>query len=122
MNKIYHTNIILSEETAERVSAHFMLRKLDKISVKGKLNTTIIYELMDFKDAPDISGHVAVSINHERALDAYFKQDWETARHYFSLNFQLHDYVATVFLERIRLFETNSLSNDWDGVYRLLDK
>lgn len=119
---MYHTNIILAEETAERVREHFILRKLDKISVKGKTQATTIYELMDFRDSSNRASYEAIAKNHEQALDAYFRQDWEEARTYFSLNFQLHDYVATMFLERIRLFETNPLPADWDGVYRLHDK
>ncbi len=122
VNKVYHTNIILSEETARRVSDHFILRKLDMISVKGKTQATTIYELMDFAHSGDTNFYERLKTNHERALFAYFRQDWDIARMYFSENFQLHDRTATIFLERIRLFEQNPLPSHWDGVYRLQDK
>lgn len=49
-NKIYSTNIIISEYTYEGVKDHVVTRELDLIRVKGKEQPVTIYELLDMKD------------------------------------------------------------------------
>ncbi len=46
-NKIYGTNIIISEFTFEKVKDEFICRELDNIRVKGKLKPVKIYEILD---------------------------------------------------------------------------
>ncbi|RJQ41096.1 MAG: adenylate/guanylate cyclase domain-containing protein [Dehalococcoidia bacterium] len=48
-NKIYHTNIIISEATYEKVKDYLIVRELDYIAVKGKKEPVKIYELWDVK-------------------------------------------------------------------------
>ncbi|MCU0848184.1 MAG: adenylate/guanylate cyclase domain-containing protein [Spirochaetes bacterium] len=48
-NKIYRTNIIISEYTYEQVRDRFVVRELDLIRVKGKELPVKIYELIDYK-------------------------------------------------------------------------
>jgi adenylate cyclase len=47
-NKIYFTNIIISEFTHEKIKDKFICRELDNIRVKGKLKPVKIYEVMDY--------------------------------------------------------------------------
>jgi adenylate cyclase len=47
-NKIYGTNIIISEFTYEKIKDNFICRELDNIRVKGKLKPVKIYEIMDY--------------------------------------------------------------------------
>ncbi len=49
-NKIYSTNIIISEYTYEGVKDHVVARELDLIRVKGKEQPVTIYELLDMKE------------------------------------------------------------------------
>ncbi len=48
-NKIYSTNIIISEYTYEQVKEQVIVRELDLIRVKGKDRPVTIYELIDVK-------------------------------------------------------------------------
>lgn len=48
-NKIYRTNIILSEFTYEHVKENAIVRELDLIRVKGKIKPVTIYELIDMR-------------------------------------------------------------------------
>ncbi len=50
VNKVYSTNIIISEKTYELVKDWFIVRELDLIRVKGKLEPVRIYELMGRKE------------------------------------------------------------------------
>ena len=49
-NKVYGTNIIISEFTYEFVKNDVIVRELDLIRVKGKLLPVKIYELVGLKD------------------------------------------------------------------------
>jgi adenylate cyclase len=51
-NKIYGTNIIISEFTYEQVKERFVCRELDNIRVKGKQQPVKIYEVMDYLGEP----------------------------------------------------------------------
>jgi adenylate cyclase len=48
-NKVYGTNIIISEYTYDEVRDHVIVRELDLIRVKGKEKPVKIYELIDLK-------------------------------------------------------------------------
>jgi len=48
VNKVFHTRIIISEYTYERVKSKFLCRQLDVIRVKGKKIPVKIYEVIDF--------------------------------------------------------------------------
>ncbi len=50
INKIYKTNIIISESTYKYVKDRIVARELDIIKVKGKEQPVKIYELIDLKD------------------------------------------------------------------------
>lgn len=50
VNKVFHTKIIISEYTFERVKDRILARELDLIRVKGKKLPVRIYEVIDFVD------------------------------------------------------------------------
>ena len=45
-NRVYGTQILVSETTANAVGSEFEMREIDTISVKGKTETTRVFELM----------------------------------------------------------------------------
>lgn len=49
-NKVYSTNIIISEYTYQHVKDHVVVRELDLIKVKGKAKPVTIYELIDMAE------------------------------------------------------------------------
>ena len=61
VNKVYRTNIIMSETTYGLVKDKVIARELDNIRVKGKNKPVLIYELLDFKD----NENKAISIKYE---------------------------------------------------------
>lgn len=50
INKMYGTNVIISEFTYEAVRDRVVVRELDKVRAKGKLEPTTIYELLDIRE------------------------------------------------------------------------
>jgi adenylate cyclase len=55
-NKIYGTNIIISEFTYREIESLFLCRELDFIRVKGKKKPVKIYEVMDVNEQVVSSG------------------------------------------------------------------
>ena len=53
-NKLYKTNIIISEYTYGFVKDEVIVRELDNIRVKGKQKSVLIYELVDMVDSYDV--------------------------------------------------------------------
>jgi adenylate cyclase len=78
LNKLYGTRILVSETTAIRVLEHFELRRLDRVTVKGRVQPTIIYELLGRRGSvgEDI---IDFARRYEAAVDLYLAGDWATA-------------------------------------------
>ena len=45
-NRVYGTRILLSESTAQAIASQFETREIDTIFVKGKTETTRVFDLM----------------------------------------------------------------------------
>lgn len=56
-NKEYLTNIIMSEHTYQRLGPGPVVRELDNLRVKGKSQSVLIYELVDWDDSGDQIPH-----------------------------------------------------------------
>jgi adenylate cyclase len=63
VNKVFHTRIIISEYTYERVKDRLLCRQLDVIRVKGKTIPVKIYEVIDFIDKfEDVAQKVGIDL------------------------------------------------------------
>src|SRR5207237_2010271 len=45
-NRVYGTHVLVAESTARETGSHFEMREIDTIFVKGKIETTRIFELI----------------------------------------------------------------------------
>ena len=116
INKVYGTKICVSEQIALGLhDSDFIFRKLDKVRVKWKLQTTFLYELVGRK--PDISHQEKERINlFETALAYYIDGDFQRAKEQFLEAKEGGDSVAHIFLDRIETYEWIPPDN-WDGAY-----
>jgi adenylate cyclase len=119
LTKHYGVGMIVGEATGHGLVGEFLFRRLDRVRVKGRAEPLTIYEPLCARDAasPALEAEVAA---HERALDAYFRRDWETARDTFGELAAAHpdDPVYRLFLQRLAETDPADLPADWDGVYR----
>jgi len=108
VNKIYQTNIIISEKTYLDVKDIFLCRELDFLRVKGKNEPTRIYELIDKLEI------------YEEALDLYRKGIWKEAAAKFEklTTDPVKDTAAKVMLDRCKYLMKNPPAN-WDGILTL---
>ena len=122
-NRVYGTQILLSESTARAIGSRFEMREIDTIFVKGKIETTRVFELMSA--AGQLSGElVRLRERYDAARRSYLAQDWDTAEATFRecLEIRPKDGPSRVFLERVEALRRNPPGKDWNGVWQLVEK
>ncbi|MEO6053355.1 MAG: adenylate/guanylate cyclase domain-containing protein, partial [Chthoniobacterales bacterium] len=77
-NRFYDTRILICGATREAAGSAIVARELDTIIVKGKTETTSIFELLGYPaDIPDRTMELCEKFSS--ALEAYRQQDWDAA-------------------------------------------
>ncbi len=107
-NRVYGTHILINETTAQAIASQFEMREVDTISVKGKTETTRIFELMSA--AGQLSEEsVRLHEQYDIARKSYLAQDWDTAEKAFRecLQIRPNDGPSRVLLERIQFLRRN---------------
>lgn len=122
LTKYYHVPFIISEHTQDAVADDFCLRMLDRVAVKGKSNGVIIYQVMGEK--ADKDKYQQLIDQTQRALDAYFSQDWDRAVKEFKKMETMSDEssLSEIFIQRCEAFKKHSPGKDWDGVWQMQEK
>jgi len=122
-NRVYGTQILVAESTAQAIGSQFETREIDTIFVKGKTETTRVFELMTA--AGQLSEELARLREHyEQARRAYLDQEWDLAEATFRecLRIRPNDGPSRVFLERVQVLRRSPPEKDWSGVWQLVEK
>ncbi|MFA5129172.1 MAG: adenylate/guanylate cyclase domain-containing protein [Patescibacteria group bacterium] len=118
LTKFYGAGIIVSETTAAVVGGEFVLRQIDCVAVKGKMQGVKIYEVLGF--AEEKEGYAKLIEKFEQGFELYLKKDWLAAKKVFEeiLADNPDDGPSKVLKERLDEFITSPPA-DFDGVYHL---
>jgi adenylate cyclase len=120
LNKIYGTEILIGENTAQLVEDSFLLREVDCVRVKGKETPVRLYELLG----------IALTVLPEKTqqafdyyasgLKAYRSQAWDEAIAMFEKGQKLYnnDKSFQVMSLRCRIYKKDPPKGEWDGVFR----
>ena len=122
-NRVYGTRILVGESTVQAIGPEFEIREIDTISVKGKTETTRVFEVMSM--AGQLSEESASLREHyDQARRMYLGQDWDRAETNFRecLQIRPNDGPSCVLLERIQFLRRNPPGKDWNGVWHLREK
>jgi class 3 adenylate cyclase len=122
-NRAYRTQTLVSESTAQAIGSEFEMREIDIISVRGKTETTRVFEIMSV--AGQLSEElVALRERYDQARVMYLAQEWDLAEPAFRecLKIRPNDGPSRVLLERIQFLRRNSPGKDWNGVWHLREK
>ncbi len=127
VNKLYHTDVMISEMTEEKVRGQFLLREVDCIRVVGKEEPVRIFQLLDSMDDRDSPEHMRWSEMIESFIpshEKYQRREWDSATRLFEKHFLLfpEDPLGRIYLERSRAFLSQPPPNNWDGVYQMESK
>jgi adenylate cyclase len=120
-NKLYGTEILLSEATYQYVAGAFLVRELDKVQVQGRAQPVAIYELLDHLPDDDPPSWLLL---FSSGRDAYLNQDWQNAMNCFRqvLTLKADDTVAKIYIERCRFYLAHPPPPDWEGIFILESK
>lgn len=122
LNKIYGTNIIITENTYKIIKDKFETRKLDTVKVKGKKKPILIFELLSQKDKLSKKQQDFIKI-YEASLELYLKKKWKLAIKSFQSALKItDDHASHVFIKRCQEFLKNPPPKDWDGVWEMKTK
>jgi len=125
--KAYNVFTMVTESTkkdAESQGNDCLFRKLDTIVVKGRTKPVTMFEIAALRE--DASQELFDCIGlYEQGMDAYYKQDWDTAISNFNLALPLEAYAknpSQIFINRCKLMRDNPPGEDWNGVFIMTSK
>jgi adenylate cyclase len=121
-NKLYNTRIMLADSTAQLVRSRFVLRKLDLLQVKGKLQPMPVFELI--AEGPPNQATSRRVGKYEEALALYQCQNWNGAeRILIELLAEFpDDGPSKTLIKRIAAYRLDPPGMAWDGVYVAKEK
>jgi len=118
INKVYGTEIIVSENTFEQCTDQFEFRLLDRVSLLGRYEGMNIYELITYKD--DLNKSLKKIYNYyETGLQHYFNKNWQEGFKYMNavLKYRPNDVPARLIKERCIMYQKNPPPQEWNGVF-----
>ena len=117
--RYYNVKVIVGENTYLKTKELFQFRKLDRAKVLGRLKAVLLYEPICRIDASD-AATISRLEKHNKAIDAYFQQNWGEAETLFRELLGLDPASADlyqIYLTRIAKFKQTPPGPDWDGSY-----
>jgi adenylate cyclase len=119
-NKEYGTSIMISELTAQALGEAFVLRRLDRLVVKGKTLPITVFEVMG--RGGEVSAEVlARRAGFERALALHDARDFAGALKIFT-SLAAADPPSKVYAERCEAYLAIPPPADWQGEFVLKTK
>lgn len=122
--RFYKVDMIVGENTYIQTQKHFGYRKLDRIKVKGREQSVVIYEPLCQMEKCSTELIADLELHHH-AIEAYFAQNWEEAAAFFRklLSTQPKSQALyQIYLNRIEKFQHSPPGPEWDGVYVFEEK
>jgi adenylate cyclase len=122
LTKEYGVKIIIGEQTYLDVKNKFLCREIDLVRVKGRSDSTSIYELIT--DGELQAEEKEWLSTYNRAREFYKSGFFSEALPNYKRCLELHkfDQVSQIFIERCKDFLTHPPDPNWDGVYVLKSK
>ena len=126
LTKLYKTQLLISEATFKKLTLEvFKARLIDKVAVKGKESSVLVYEVLD-AEAQELFEKKYDTIKlFEQGFDLYQNQRFEEALPLFRRCLELvaEDTVAALYVERCQTLISGGWNTEtWDGVNRMETK
>lgn len=128
INKMYGTDICVSDAVFRETGDRFLMRPIDHVAVKGRRTGITIYELMAVReeDSP-LSATAAqrdLAARTTKGFFAYMERKWEKAYKTYSTAAELYpqDRIVARFAERCRQLLDAPPGPNWSGVVELSEK
>lgn len=122
-NKVYSSDIMISQSTYAQVEDVVDVRELDTIRVVGISEPVTVYQLLDRKNR--VAGKQADLVeSFQQGLASYKQRDYGAAVKQFEKGLTIveDDGPSLTYLKRCQEYHTNPPDKNWDGVFNLLAK
>lgn len=120
LTKIYHTSIIISEDTLTKLEnpSKYNFRFLDIARVKGKKEAVYIFEVLDGEPEGIKQLKIETKTLFGEGIDFYKNRKFEEALQVFTnvIRINKHDSVAAFYVNRCKTNLTQGISDDWSGI------
>ena len=119
LNKIYGTDILIGENTANLVKDDFILRELDSVRVVGRQQCVRVYELVAGSSAALPKEQEQAFKDYADGYAAYCEQHWDEALGLFGRSLEMWpgDGPSKTMAERCRFYRESPPPEGWDCVY-----
>jgi len=130
LNKYYATRILVSHDVRDKAKHNFLFRSVDVVVPKGVKTPLAIFELLGampqspYADVAATRAKLGFCSRWERAVALYRTVQWEKALEEFAALHALapDDFVAAMYLQRVRRLLQNKPSKDWKAVQKFMHK
>ncbi len=122
-NRIYGTEILLSEAASLAAGTDFVTREIDLLVPKGKMEPIRVFELLGLQgQVPETK--LEIVRRFAPALVAYRSRQWDQAESLFHSCLEVfpQDGPSRLFLDRIRHLRTQPPEEHWQGIWYLETK
>jgi adenylate cyclase len=116
LNKLYDTDILISNATAQALDQEFVLRELDRVRVKGRKQPVAIYELLGLQPADsDLAEFLHL---YRQGMELFNQQQWDESIVLFkkSLWLRPHDHQSQRYCSLAQKYRIEPPGPDWQGV------
>jgi adenylate cyclase len=122
LNKAYHTEIILSDATAQALDQGFILRELDRVRVKGKKQAVAIFELLGLEPADEDTAEFLHS--YHQGIRLYKERQWDESIVQFkkALWLRPQDYQSRRYCSLAQKYRLDPPGPDWEGIAIMEEK
>ncbi|HEX6372519.1 MAG TPA: adenylate/guanylate cyclase domain-containing protein [Longimicrobium sp.] len=124
LNKVYGTEVVVSEFTWREVQAHFIGREIDRVRVAGRDGVVPVHELVAAREDGVDAETAALLDGFAGALALYRERRYGDALEAFRTLLERYpeDGPAAVYLERCRQHDAVPPPAEWDGAHQLASK
>ncbi len=128
--KMYGIYSMISKVTYDIVKEDFAVRQVDKITVVGKSEPVVVYELMGKKGKLDAETEKLVEI-YLKGLGLFYEQKWDGAIETLTKSEKMEPFKEAApggmspsrkIIQYCEMFKAEPPGDDWDGVIRLTTK
>ena len=119
LNKIYGTEILIGENTANLVKEDFILREVDSVRVVGRRQCVRVYELVAHSSSAIPKEQEQAYKDYTSGYTAYCEQRWDVALDLFKRSLEVwpNDGPSKTMAERCRIYRESPPPDGWDCVY-----
>ncbi len=124
LNKFYGTKILIGESTAAAIKDQMLVRPIEKVSVKGKAQSSIIYELLGIKGKASAEILAALAV-YEKGLSLFQNRQFAEAIKVFeeaNVLFGGNDSVSKILIAQSQEFQRAPPPNNWNGTIVMREK